>query len=140
MPSSPPFVRWGRLHGREERGSFGPISPGDSDTFAFDFTPRIGTATISSAAWTCALQPYQPPIDATPQSHITGTPSSATSILMDEPAELGGPLTTVIGIFSLCTVGGFLSGQGGLVYRIAATIGTSDGRTLEMSANLPVAT
>jgi hypothetical protein len=120
---------------------FDPIAPGEWDWFAFNFTPDLGTAAIASTSWTCALKPLQTAADAAPQAHIA-TAYAQTQLGMDDAPgffPVPPPTATVLtGAFSVARVGGFLPSQAGATYLLAATIVTSDGRTLALSADLPV--
>jgi hypothetical protein len=47
--------------------SFDPIEVGETDNFAFDFTPDVGAAEVTTTMWVCALAPYQTAADPAPQ-------------------------------------------------------------------------
>jgi hypothetical protein len=121
---------------------FDPIAPGEWDFFAFDFTPDVGSASISSTSWSCSLKPLQTAADAAPQGHVAAS-YVQTQLGMDDAAVLFFPTppaatTVLFGAFSVARVGGFLLGQVGATYLLAATVVTSDGRTLSLSADLPI--
>ena len=120
---------------------FDPIAPGEWDFFAFDFTPDVGSASISSASWACSLKPLQTVADAAPQGHVAAS-YVQTQLGMDDAEgffPVPPPAATVLtGAFSVARVGGFLPGQAGATYLLAATVTTSDGRTLSLSADLPI--
>jgi hypothetical protein len=128
--------------------AFGPIAPGANDWFAFDFTAAVGAATIMSTSWTCALRPLQTVTDPQPQMHILAPATATTVIAIYEPAEAPGwpgvaapPQGWAVarGSCSVALVGGFGPGTAGAFYELTATVVTSDGRTLTLSADLPVA-
>ena len=120
---------------------FDPIAPGEWDWFAFNFTPDIGTGAIASTSWACTLKPLQTAADGAPQAHIASV-YVQTQIGLDEAPgffPVPPPTSTVLsGAFSVARVGGFLPTQAGATYLLAATIQTADGRTLSLSADLPV--
>jgi hypothetical protein len=120
---------------------FDPIAPGDWDWFAFDFTPDVGTGSIASTSWVCTLKPLQTVADGQPQAHIAAVYAQAQLGMDDAPGFFPVPpsaATVLSGAFSVARVGGFLPSQAGATYLLAATIATSDGRTLSLSADLPV--
>jgi hypothetical protein len=119
---------------------FDPLAAGEIDNFAFDFTADIGAATIASTSWTCTLK-TQGIIDPAPQSHVLG------AFAQTQIGAGAGPLTfpvqpdvavVLVGAFSVAQIGGFLPSQAGATYTLCATVRTSDGRTLSLSADLPV--
>jgi hypothetical protein len=122
---------------------FDPLAPGEYDNFAFDFTADIGAAAIASTSWTCAVKTAAPGgvVDPAPQSHVIA------AYVQTQIGSGGGPLTFPVqpdvavlltGAFSVARIGGFLPGQAGATYTLAATAVTSDGRTLTLSADLPI--
>src|SRR5215472_29004 len=122
---------------------FDPIAPGEWDNFGFNFTPDVGAAAISSTSWACAVKTAPPggAVDPAPQAHVAAA-YAQTQIGTDE-----GPLVfpmppdvavILFGAFSVARVGGFTAAQAGATYTLAATVQTSDGRTLSLSADLPV--
>ena len=102
---------------------FAPIEVGETDYFAFDFTPDVGAATIVSTNWTCAQGPYETAIDPTPQSRVLSV-SPQTAILMRSPAD--GSLQTRTGSFSVGLIGGMpVSAAGGTyVSRLPSILAT----------------
>jgi len=120
---------------------FDPIAPGEFDFFAFDFTPDVGTASISSTSWACSLKPLQTLVDPAPQAHVTASFAQA-QLGIDESAGFFPvpPPTAIVlnGAFSVARVGGFLPSQNGATYLLTATAVISDGRTLLLSADLPI--
>lgn len=91
------------------------IEPGESDTVGIDFAKELGTATISSVAWSCTL--YNPvfAVDSNPSAVLVGG---------------GFP----IGTQAWQKVVGQVDGA---TYRLEAVITTNDGRTLKNWALLP---
>jgi hypothetical protein len=119
---------------------FDPLAPGESDNFAFDFTPDLGTIAIASTSWTCALKPYQTFPDPAPQAHVLATYPPQSIIGTDEglvafPADVA---TVLAGAFSVARIGGFTAAQAGATYLLTASVVTADGRTLSLSADLPI--
>jgi hypothetical protein len=120
---------------------FDPIAPSEWDFFAFNFTPDVGTASISSTSWTCTLKPLQTAADAAPQAHVAASFVQTQLGMDDAPGFFPVPppaAMVLIGAFSVARVGGFLPSQAGATYLLAATVTTSDGRTLSLSADLPI--
>jgi hypothetical protein len=120
---------------------FDPIAPGEFDNFAFNFTPDMGAATIASTSWSCALKPLQGVIDPLPQAHVVAAYAQTQIGTAEGPLVFPTPpdvAVVLVGAFSVARVGGFLAGQAGATYTLAATVFTSDGRTLVLSADLPV--
>jgi hypothetical protein len=127
--------------------AFGPLPPGASDWFGFDFTAEVGAASIASTSWTCALRPLQTASDPQPQTHILAPPAAAAAIGIYDPADYPGWLgispppqgwAVARGSYSVALVGGFAAGAAGAFYELAATVVTSDGRTLALAADLPI--
>ncbi len=112
---------------------FDPIEVGECDNFAFDFTPDVGAATITSTAWMCALAPYQTATNPTPQSRIIST-SAQNAIRLRSSAN--GSLQTREGSFSVALVGGMPPSAAGAIYILEATANLSDGRVLKLNATL----
>src|SRR5262249_61246797 len=82
---------------------FTPIEVGETDYFAFDFTPDVGSATIVSTSWTCTLGLYETAIDPTPQSRVLAV-FPQTAVQTRSPAD--GSLQTRSGSFSVGLIGG----------------------------------
>jgi hypothetical protein len=123
------------------RTPFDPIAPGEWDNFAFNFGEDLAGASIVATTWVCTLRPLQTVVDAAPQAHVAS--AFAQSQLVIDEGALAFPMppnvpVTIYGAFSVARVGGFLPSQAGATYRLAATVVTSDGRTLSLSADLPV--
>ncbi len=124
---------------------FDPIAPGEWDNFAFNFAADMAGASIGSTSWSCAVKtpPAGGAIDPAPQAHIaavyaqTQIGAEEGPLLVPPPPEAVGALT---GAFSVARVGGFAAAAAGATYTLAATVLTSDGRTLSLSADLPVGT
>jgi hypothetical protein len=120
---------------------FDPISPGEWDNFGFNFTPDLGTASIVATNWTCTLKQAGAIVDPLPQSHVaaayaqTQIGTAEGPLLFPMPPEVAVVLS---GAFSVARIGGFTAAQAGATYTLAATVQTSDGRTLTLSADLPV--
>jgi hypothetical protein len=120
---------------------FDPIAPGEWDFFAFNFTPDIGTTAMVSTSWACILKPVQMVADAAPQGHIAASFVQSLLGIDEAPGFFPVPPPGAIvlsGAFSVARVGGFLPNQAGATYTLAATVVTADGRTLTLSADLPV--
>ena len=113
--------------------AFGPIEPGEIDTFAFDFTPNIGAATISSTTWTCSLASFQTAIDPTPQSRILSV-SIQTTLQVRSPID--GSLQTLNGFFSVASIGTMPVSANGGTYVLESTVNLSDGRILKLNSTL----
>ncbi|HEY3910386.1 MAG TPA: hypothetical protein VGM07_10885 [Stellaceae bacterium] len=113
--------------------AFDPIEPNEIDNFAFDFTADMGATTILSTSWTCALAPYQTATDATPQARILSA-SAQTQIQLRSP--LDGSLQTMVGFFSVATVGGMPASAIGGTYVLEATANLSDGRVLKLNSTV----
>ena len=113
---------------------FSPLSPGEVDFFAFDFTSDAGAAEITSTSWTCALSPPYAGTDPTPQARILNM--MAIGSLQQYGRLPGLPPQTLTGQFSLAEVGGFPASALGSWYVLTATVTLSDGRVLVQSANL----
>jgi hypothetical protein len=121
---------------------FDPLAAGEIDNFAFDFTADIGAATIASTSWTCTVKTATPGVvDPAPQAHVLA------AYVQTQIGAGAGPLTfpvqpdvavVLVGAFSVAQIGGFLPSQAGATYTLCATVRTSDGRTLSLSADLPV--
>jgi len=112
---------------------FAPIEVGETDCFAFDFTPDVGAATIVSTSWTCALGPYETAIDPTPQSRVlSASPQTAIQVrsLTDDS------LQTRTGSFSAGWIGGMPVSAAGGTYILEATANLSDGRVLKLNATV----
>jgi len=113
--------------------AFAPIEAGEIDNFAFDFTADVGSATIVSTIWTCAIAPFQTATDATPQARILST-SSQTMIQMRSP--LNGSLQTKNGFFSVAAVGGMPTSAIGATYILEGAVTLSDGRVLKLNSTV----
>ena len=82
---------------------FDPIEIGEIDSFAFDFTADMGSATIVSTIWTCALAPFQTANDPAPQSRVLSV-STQTAIQLRNSTD--GSLQMRTGFFSVASIGG----------------------------------
>jgi hypothetical protein len=112
---------------------FDPIELGEIDNFAFDFTADLGSATMVSTTWTCALAPYQTAVDPAPQSRVLAV-SAQTSVQQRSPID--GSLQTRAGAFSVGTIGGMPASAAGGTYILEATANLSDGRVLKLNATV----
>jgi hypothetical protein len=112
---------------------FAPIEVGETDYFAFDFTPDVGSAAIVSTNWTCALSPYETAIDPTPQSRVLSV-SLQTALQTRSPAD--GSLQTRTGSFSVGLIGGMPDSAASGTYILEATANLSDGRVLKLNATV----
>jgi hypothetical protein len=121
--------------------AFAALPPGTSDNFAFDFTAEAGAASIVEAAWTCVLRPYQTVTDPAPQMHVVMqciATQIATEMPQVFPISPAPAAVTVEGAFAIALVGGFTAAEVGAIYALTATVTLSDGRTLALSADLPI--
>jgi hypothetical protein len=112
---------------------FTPIEIGETDYFAFDFTPDVGAATIVSTSWSCALGPYETVVDPMPQSRILSV-SSESAVQTRSPMD--GSLQTHTGSFSVGLIGGMPISASGGTYILEATINLSDGRVLKLNSTV----
>jgi len=112
---------------------FTPIEIGETDYFAFDFTPDVGAATIVSTTWSCALGPYETAIDPMPQSRILSV-SSETVVQTRSPTN--GSLQTRTGSFSVGLIGAMPISAAGGTYILEATVNLSDGRVLKLNSTV----
>ncbi len=121
---------------------FDPISAGEQDNFVFDFTNEVGPATIASTSWSCVVRTPPPggAIDPAPQAHVIGVFVQSVIVTEDPSAFPEPPPATALltGAFSVAQIGGFASPAAGATYTMEATVVTSDGRTLSLSADLPI--
>jgi hypothetical protein len=113
--------------------AFDPIEVGEIDTFAFDFTADVGSASILSTNWTCALAPFQTATDPTPQARILAT-ASETMIQTRSPRD--GSLLRKTGCFSVATIGGMPASAVGATYILGAAVTISDGRVLKLNSTV----
>ena len=112
---------------------FTAIEIGETDYFAFDFTPDVGAATIVSTTWSCALGPYETAIDPMPQSRILSV-SSETVVQTRSPTN--GSLQTRTGSFSVGLIGAMPISAAGGTYILEATVNLSDGRVLKLNSTV----
>lgn len=113
--------------------SFSPIEVDEIDTFAFDFTPEVGSASILSTSWRCKLAPFQTATDETPQARILrATVEQAVQLR----SPLDGSLQTKTGSFSVASVGRFPKSAIGATYIVEATVNLSDGRVLSLNSTV----
>jgi len=112
---------------------FAPIEVGETDCFAFDFTPDVGAATIVSTSWTCTLGPYETAIDPTPQSRVLSA-SLQTALKVRSPVD--GSVQTRTGSFSIGLIGDMPISAAGGTYILDATANLSDGRVLKLNATV----
>jgi hypothetical protein len=112
---------------------FAPIEVGETDCFAFDFTPDVGAAVIVSTSWTCALGPYETAIDPAPQSRVLSA-LPQTAIQVRSPTD--DSLQTRTGSFSVAWIGGMPVSAASGTYILEATANLSDGRVLKLNATV----
>ena len=112
---------------------FAPIEVGETDCFAFDFTPDVGAATIVSTNWSCALGSYETAMDPAPQSRVLSV-FPQTAIQVRSPID--GSLQTRTGAFSVGYIGGMPVSAAGGTYILEATANLSDGRVLKLNATV----
>jgi hypothetical protein len=93
----------------------------------------VGSATILSTNWSCALAPFQTAADPTPQSRILAT-ASETIIQLRSPRD--GSLQTLTGFFSVATIGGMPASAVGATYILEAAVALSDGRVLKLNSTV----
>ncbi len=113
--------------------AFDPIEVGEIDNFAFDFTGDVGSATIASTNWTCALAPFQTATDPTPQARILAT-ASPTTIQLRSPRD--GSLQTKTGFFSVAAIGAMPISAAGATYILEAAVQLTDGRVLKLNSTV----
>jgi hypothetical protein len=113
--------------------AFDPIEVGEIDNFAFDFAADVGSATIVSTSWVCAVAPFQTASDPTPQARVLAT-GSETMIQLRSPRD--GSLQTKSGFFSVATIGGMPLSAVGATYILEATVALSDGRVLKLNSTV----
>jgi hypothetical protein len=123
--------------------AFDPIAPGEWDNFAFNFTNDVGAAAIGATSWTCVVRTPPPGggIDPAPQAHIGAVYAQTQIGAVQGPLLVPlppGSVGVLSGAFSVARVGGFAAAAAGATYTLEATVQTSDGRTLDLSADLPV--
>ena len=95
--------------------SFDPIRPGDIDSFSFDFSVEIGSgASITDAAWACAVSANSPLTDATPADRLIGLPTFSAT----KTSHQAGLMLV------------------GVIYTLTATVTLNDGRILSHDADL----
>jgi hypothetical protein len=112
---------------------FTPIEIGETDYFAFDFTPDVGAATIVSTTWSCALGPYETAIDPMPQSRIL---SVSSETVVQTRSLTDGSLQTRTGSFSVGLIGAMPISATGGTYILEATVNLSDGRVLKLNSTV----
>ena len=112
---------------------FDPMKSGEIDTYAFDFTPEVGGATIRSTTWSCTLLPGSPAIDGTPQARVI-TAMPATQLFTNSP--LDNAVQTWNGAFSVAIIGSFPPAAIGGTYSLEATANLTDGRVLKASSTV----
>jgi hypothetical protein len=112
---------------------FDPIEIGEIDNFAFDFTADMGSATMVSTSWSCALAPFQTVTDPAPQSRVLSV-STQTEIELRSSSD--GSLQTRRGFFSVASIGGMPASAAGGTYTLEAAAALSDGRLLKLNATV----
>ena len=113
--------------------AFDPIEVGEIDNFAFDFTADVGSATILSTTWTCALAPFQTATDPMPQARILAT---ASEVMIQTRSPRDGSLLTKTGLFSVATIGGMPASAVGATYILEAVVTASEGRVLKLNSTV----
>jgi hypothetical protein len=112
---------------------FDPIEVGEIDNFAFDFTADMGSATMVSTSWSCALAPFQTATDPVPQSRVLSV-STQTAIQLRTPTD--GSMQTRTGFFSVASIGGMPITAAGGTYILEASAALSDGRVLKLNSTV----
>lgn len=105
---------------------FSDLEVGEVDNFAIDFTTEVGSAVITSTAWTLALQPLQPGTDPNPESHVIEL-ANPTSLVVRLPNNT---LETLYGAFAVAQVGPCPETAAGSTYILNAQATLSDGRII----------
>jgi len=111
---------------------FDPLRAGEIDTFAFDFTPDVGAATIVSTTWACAIVP-SPAVDAAAQARVI-LAQPATQLFTRSP--LDEQTQTWTGAFSVAIIGTFPESAIGGAYILEATVYLSDGRVIKAGSTV----
>ena len=95
---------------------FGPIAPGEQDSFDVEFATRLNGSSIASTSWTCAVAENTAGVDADPQAHVVATQIQGTK---------------TVAVISGCV--------DGVTYVLNASVVTEDTppRTLQQGAYLP---
>lgn len=95
------------------RQDFLPKLVGETAIVQFDFTSRLGSATISTQSVAATVYSGT---DASPSSIISGSASASGAVVSQK----------------------ITAGVAGVIYELACTITTSDGQTLMLVGYLPV--
>jgi hypothetical protein len=112
---------------------FDPIEVGETDTFAFDFTLDMGSASIIDGSFSCFLSPFQSIVDSDPQSHVLST-SILTTIAIRVPPNSA--LVQRAGNYVVASIGNLTSDLAGGTYVLSASAILSDGRTLSLNSTV----
>ena len=112
--------------------TYSEIEVGESDDFAFDFSPNMGIATMLSTSWICFLAKLQTVVDPNPQSRVISASVQTTIQIRGND----GILRPVDGAFSVARIGGMPASAAGGVYVLEATANLSDGRVLKLNSTV----
>lgn len=93
---------------------FPSIRPADDDDLTMDFTNRVGSSTIASAAWSCAVSPHSTETDPNPAARLIGLPTHDNT----------------------STTQHFGGGLNGVTYRLTVTVTLANGYHVSDSADL----
>ena len=132
-PAADTLSEAGKVYKMRVATPFDPIEVGEADYFAFDFTPDMGAAAITSTSWTCSLGPYETAVDPMPQSRVLSA-STQTALQVRSPTD--GSLQMRMGSFSVGLIGGMPISAAGGTYILEATANLSDGRVLKLNATV----
>jgi hypothetical protein len=93
---------------------FPSIRPADDDDLTMDFSSRVGSSTIASAAWSCAVSPHSTETDPDPAARLVGSPTHDNT----------------------STTQHFGGGVNGVTYRLTVTVTLANGYHVSDSADL----
>jgi hypothetical protein len=113
---------------------FDPLAVGTIDTFAFDFTPDAGGATIAATTWTATFDPGSSgAIDDVAQARVI-TAWAPGTVYVDNPID--GVLQKFTGAYFCAVIGTFPVSAIGGVYTLTARVTLSDTRILTVTSKV----
>jgi hypothetical protein len=112
---------------------FDPIEVGETDTFVFDFTADVETASVVATSWGCQLAPHQAATDPAPQARVL---SVAVLNTIQKRSPVDGSSQVLTGWFSAASIGGLPVSAAGGTYILEATVTLSDGRVLKLNSTV----
>ena len=112
---------------------FDPIEVGETDTFVFDFTADVGTASIATTSWSCRLAPYEAATDPAPQARVLSVAVLGT---IQKRSPIDASWQTLTGSFSAASIGGMPPSAAGGTYILEATVTLNDGRVLKLNSTV----